>query len=215
LTRRTTAVLVYWIVRSLKWYEKIGVKKELLRVREQLPDERAHYSRGTWDIEFYFEGMGWKEIQAIREDGTKFVPMVIEPSWGVDRVVLAVLFSAYDEEEKRKLFRFAPIVAPYTVAVFPLVSKDGLPEKAWDIYTNLLDEEINAVYDEKGSIGRRYRRQDEIGTPWCITVDYQTLEDGTVTIRDRDSMEQVRVKSAEVVEWIRERMKSWNESQRK
>ena len=229
--------IVYWIVRSLKWYERIGVKKELLRVREQLPDERAHYSRGTWDIEFYFEGMGWKEIQgiahrgtydlsrhqehsgksfeAVRADGTKFVPMVIEPSWGVDRVVLAVLFSAYDEEEKRKLFRFAPIVAPYTVAVFPLVSKDGLQEKAWEIYLNLLDEGINAVYDEKGSIGRRYRRQDEIGTPWCITIDYQTPEDGTVTIRDRDSMEQVRINSDEVVEWIRKRVKNWNASQRK
>lgn len=229
--------LVYWIVRSLKWYEKIGVKKELLRVREQLPDERAHYSQGTWDIEFYFEGMGWKEIQgiahrgtydlsrhqehsgksfeAVRPDGTKFVPMVIEPSWGVDRVVLAVLFSAYDEEEKRTLFRFAPIVAPYTVAVFPLVSKGGLPEKAWEIYMNLLDEEINAVYDEKGSIGRRYRRQDEIGTPWCITVDYQTLEDDTVTIRDRDTMEQERIPVSEVVEWIRTRMKNWSASQRK
>ena len=221
--------VVYWIVRSLEWFEKIGVRKDLLRVREQLPEERAHYSEGTWDVEFYFGSMGWKEIEgiahrgtydlrrhsehagkpfeAVRSDGTKFTPMVVEPSWGVDRVVLALLFSAYDEDGKRKLFRFRPAVAPYTVAVFPLVSKDGLPEKAWELYMSLLDSGINAVYDEKGSIGRRYRRQDEVGTPWCITVDHQSLEDNTVTIRDRDSMEQVRVPVTGVVEWIRKRMK--------
>ncbi len=220
--------MIYWIVESLRWFESIGVPLERLRIRQQLPDERAHYSMDTWDIEFYFDDLGWKEIEGIahrsdydlsrhqqfsgedftatREDGSKFVPWVIEPSWGLERTILAVLYSAYREDEKRTYLALDPKVAPYKVAVFPLVSKDGLPEKAKEVY-NMLRRYFRVFYDEKGSIGKRYRRMDEIGTPFCITIDYQTLEDGTVTIRERDSMEQVRIPISGVIEWISEHLR--------
>ncbi len=223
--------MVFWIVKSVQFFLSVGVDPKRIRVREQLPDERAHYSMGTWDVEFRFDDLGWREIEgiahrgtydlsrhqkyagksfeAVRPDGTKFIPMVIEPSWGVERTILAILYSAYRKDEKRTWLKLSPRIAPYTVAVFPLVTKDGLPEVAREIYKELR-KEFPAFYDEKGNIGKRYRRQDEIGTPFCVTVDYQTLEDGTVTIRDRDSMEQVRVQKEEVAAWIRERVKSWS-----
>ncbi len=220
--------MVYWIVESLRWFESVGVPLERLRVRQQLPDERAHYSMDTWDVEFFFDDLGWKEIEGIahrtdydlkrheeysgreiratRGDGSKFIPWVIEPSWGLERTILAILYSAYREEEKRTFLSLHPRVAPYKVAVFPLVSKDGLPEKARKIY-NIVKKYFHAFYDEKGSIGKRYRRMDEIGTPYCITIDHQTLQDDTVTIRERDSMSQERISISEVVDWLSARLR--------
>ncbi len=222
--------MIFWIAKSVDFFVSVGVDPKRIRVREQLPDERAHYSMGTWDVEFRFDDLGWQEIEgiahrgtydlsrhqefsgksfeAVRPDGSKFIPMVIEPSWGVERTILAMLYSAYRKDEKRTYLRIHPQVAPYVVAVFPLVSKDGLPEIAREIYKEIRTE-FRAFYDEKGNIGKRYRRQDEIGTPFCITVDYQTREDETVTIRDRDTMQQERVHKDEVVAWIREHVKNW------
>jgi glycyl-tRNA synthetase len=138
------------------------------------------------------------------------VPYVVETAVGVDRTVLMLLADAYREEEvegeTRVVLGLAPRMAPTKAAVFPLVKKDGLPELAREIVQGLHRAAIPAFYDEAGSIGRRYRRQDEAGTPWCVTVDGQTAEDGTVTIRDRDSLEQVRVDASRVREWIRERL---------
>jgi glycyl-tRNA synthetase len=219
--------MIYWIASSLRFLELVGVDPERVRIRQQLPEERAHYSRDTWDVEFRFDDLGWKEIEGIahrgdydlsrhrqfsgsdkfvvKKDGREFIPRVIEPSWGVERVVLAVLYSSFNEGERTWL-ALKPWVAPVQVAVFPLVSKDGLPEKARKIY-NRLRCTFRAEYDEKGSIGKRYRRQDEIGTPFCVTVDHRTLEDGTVTVRERDSMEQVRVKVEELEGYLKEKVR--------
>ncbi|MHC4458266.1 MAG: His/Gly/Thr/Pro-type tRNA ligase C-terminal domain-containing protein, partial [Planctomycetota bacterium] len=139
----------------------------------------------------------------------RFIPYVIEPSAGIDRSALAFLVDAYDEEEvrgeQRNLLRFNPALAPVKVGVFPLVKRDGMPETAEKIY-NDLKKYFNCFYDEKGAIGRRYRRQDEAGTPFCITVDGQTREDNTVTVRDRDSMEQVRVSTDQLLSHLREKL---------
>ncbi len=222
--------MVYWVVESLRFLELVGVDMGRVRIRQQLPDERAHYSMDTWDVEFRFDDLGWKEIEGVahrsdydlsrhakysgndkyrikREDGTEFVPWVIEPSFGVERVILSILYSSYREDEKRVWLSFKPWVAPVQVAVFPLVSKDGLPEKATKI-RDLLRRFFRVEYDEKGSIGKRYRRQDEVGTPYAVTVDYQTLEDNTVTVRERDSMAQERVGVDDLVDYLLERM-SW------
>jgi glycyl-tRNA synthetase len=150
------------------------------------------------------------------DDETKerFIPFVIEPSGGIDRTALALLCEAYDEDEApdesgkmqaRTVLRFHPRVAPVKVAVFPLVKKDGMPEKARAIY-EAVRPHLAAFYDEKGAVGRRYRRQDEAGTPFSVTVDGQTMADGTVTVRDRDSMKQERITSAEVLAYVRARM---------
>jgi glycyl-tRNA synthetase len=136
------------------------------------------------------------------EKREKVVPHVIEPSQGVDRAFLAFLIDAYTQEEDRIVLKLHPKLAPYKVGVFPLVNKDGLNEIARKVYEEL-KKEFTSFYDEKGSIGRRYARQDEIGTPFCITIDYQTKEDNTVTIRDRDTKEQVRVKIEELKEILR------------
>ncbi len=220
--------MVYWIVESLRFFELVGVDMERIRIRQQLPEERAHYSADTWDVEFRFDDLGWKEIEGIahrtdydlkrhrefsgsekyavkREDGTPFIPWVIEPSWGVERTVLTILYSSYREDEKRTYLALKPWVAPVQVAVLPLVAKDGLPEKAREV-AEVLRKHFRVEYDEKGSVGRRYRRQDEIGTPYAVTVDYQTLEDATVTVRERDTMEQVRVEIGELVSYLRERV---------
>ncbi|MBU7023478.1 MAG: hypothetical protein HXS40_04860 [Theionarchaea archaeon] len=134
--------------------------------------------------------------------GKKFVPHVLELSFGIDRNLLMLLDLAYTEEEERVVLKFPSVVAPYIVAVFPLVSKGGLPELAYEVYLELR-KECDAFFDEKGSIGKRYRRQDEIGTPFCVTVDYDSLEDGTVTLRDRDTMDQVRVHKDDVVSAVK------------
>jgi glycyl-tRNA synthetase len=207
-----------WMDDRLRWYTDLGIRSDHLRLREHGPDELSHYSSATSDIEYLFP-MGWSELEGIanRGDfdlrqhaefsgekleyvdtatGERYVPHVIEPSAGADRAALAFMVDAYDEEEvegrQRTLLRLHPRLAPVKVAVLPLVNRDGMPELARELYEDLRTR-IPAEYDSGGSIGKRYRRQDEIGTPWGVTVDGQTLEDRTVTLRDRDSLEQSRV----------------------
>ncbi|UCF10990.1 MAG: glycine--tRNA ligase [Candidatus Bipolaricaulota bacterium] len=253
----------YWRDRRVAWYESLGLDSDRLRLREHGPDERAHYSCGTADIEYAYpfleegefgelEGVSHRgdfdlrshiEGKLIREgdelvvecneDGTprhpgsgkdlsyfddatgeKIIPHVIEPAGGADRTALAFLCEAYAEDaipdendvpQERVVLRLHPQLAPVKVAVFPLTKKDGMPERARELYGDL-KAVCNAAYDEKGSIGRRYRRQDESGTPFCVTVDGQTGEDGTVTVRDRDSTKQQRVPGDELVAILRERL---------
>ncbi len=220
----------YWLDRRLSWYTDYGIKKEKLRLRPHAGDELAHYAKGCSDVEYEFP-IGWQELEGIAnrtdfdlkshvdysgkdlsyyDDATKerYVPYVIEPSAGADRSTLAFLVDAYDEDgpenDRRAVLRFHPSLAPIKVAVFPLMRKAGHPEKAMDIVETLRPHAA-VTYDQAGSIGRRYRRQDEIGTPLCVTVDYQTLDDDTVTLRDRDSMEQERVAVADLIEIVKRR----------
>ena len=207
----------YWKEFCMNWLYDLGLSKEHLRLRDHSPEELAFYSRGTSDIEYTFP-FGWGELWGIADrtdydlmrhqehsgedmsyfdqvSGERYVPYCIEPSLGADRVTLAFLCEAYDEEELeggdvRTVLRFSPKLAPVKVAVLPLSKK--LNEKAEEVFS-MLSANYAAQYDDTGSIGKRYRRQDEIGTPYCVTVDFDTLEDGTVTIRHRDSMEQERI----------------------
>ncbi|PKM92170.1 MAG: glycine--tRNA ligase, partial [Euryarchaeota archaeon HGW-Euryarchaeota-1] len=211
----------YWLWQITDWLiNGLGIKKENIRLREHLKEELSHYSVATFDVEYNFP-FGWKEIVGMADRGNydltqhstasgqdldyfddetneKVRPVVAaEPSVGVDRVFLALLCEAYTEEEvkgeQRVLLKLKPEFSPVFVGILPLVKKGGLSEKAQDVF-NLLNNEFVCFYDEKGSIGRRYRRLDEIGAPFAITVDFQTLEDETVTVRERDSMKQERVK---------------------
>ncbi|MCK5651953.1 MAG: glycine--tRNA ligase, partial [Gemmatimonadetes bacterium] len=168
------------------------------------------HNRTDFDLTRHQEYSG-KRLEYIDSgSGQRFVPYVIETSLGIDRTVLVVLADAYREEEvegeTRVVLSIDPSLAPTKVAVFPLVKKDGLPEIATRLQQDLRKAAIPSFYDAAGSIGRRYRRQDEAGTPWCVTVDGQTTDDGTVTIRDRDSLEQIRISSEGVLPWIRERL---------
>jgi len=208
----------YWLEERLNWYMKLGIKKENLRLREHSEEELAHYARKCYDIDYNFP-MGWSELEGVAnrtdfdlkqhmehtgkgltylDEETKehIVPFIIEPSVGVDRSVLAVLCDAYDEEtvrgELRVLFRFNPDIAPFKVAVLPLSRKENLTALAKDVYTDLRPC-FMTQYDDTQSIGRRYRRQDELGTPFCVTIDFQSLEDNQATIRERDTMNQIRV----------------------
>jgi glycyl-tRNA synthetase len=220
-----------WMEDRMRWYTNLGIRGGHLQLREHGPDELSHYSSATSDIEYLFP-MGWSELEGIanRGDfdltqhakfsgekleyvdtatGDRYVPHVIEPSAGADRAMLAFMVDAYDEEEVegrgRTLLRLHPRLAPVKVAVLPLVSKDGMPEKARAVYEDLR-RRMPTEYDEGGSIGKRYRRQDEIGTPWGVTIDGQTMEDDTVTLRDRDSLEQVRVPIAELGDELERRL---------
>ena len=216
----------YWKKFCEDWLLGLGMKKENIRLRDHSPEELVFYSKATTDIEYAFP-FGWGELWGIadrtdydltnhmnmsKEDFTyldpetseRYVPYCIEPSLGADRVALAFLCNAYDEEEiaegdTRTVLHLHPALAPYKVAVLPLSKK--LSEKAEEVYTQL-SKKFMCEYDETGSIGKRYRREDEIGTPYCVTVDFDTLEDNTVTIRDRDTMEQIRVKIDELDAWI-------------
>ncbi|HSM59247.1 MAG TPA: glycine--tRNA ligase [Longimicrobiales bacterium] len=219
-----------WKADRMAWHEGLGIRKERLRFHEHGADELAHYAKKAFDIEYEFP-FGWKEFEGIHNrtdfdlarhqersgkrleyidpaSNERYVPYVIETSMGVDRTLLVVLVDAYREEEvdgeTRVVLGLQARLAPIKVAVFPLVKKDGLPELAARVHEGLRRAAIPSFYDESGAIGRRYRRQDEIGTPWCVTVDGQTSEDGTVTIRERDSLEQVRVGADHVVAWVRE-----------
>jgi glycyl-tRNA synthetase len=221
-----------WMEVRMQWHKDLGINPDKLRFHEHGPDELAHYAKKAFDVEYEFP-FGWKEFEGIhnRTDfdlsrhqeysgkrleyidpatNERYVPYVIETSMGVDRTTLVVLADAYREEEvegeTRVVLGLNPQIAPTKAAVFPLVKKDGMPEIAVKIQEALRAAAIPAFYDLSGAIGRRYRRQDEVGTPWCITVDGQSVEDQTVTIRDRDSLEQVRVGSDKVVSWIRERL---------
>ena len=220
----------YWKEFCENWLISLGMKKENIRLRDHSPEELSHYSNGTTDIEFAFP-FGWGELWGIadrtdydlkqhmehsKEDMTyldpetneKYIPYCIEPSLGCDRVALAFLCNAYDEEEiaegdVRTVLHLHPALAPYKVAVLPLSKK--LSDKAEEVYA-MLSKKFMCDYDEAGSIGKRYRREDEIGTPYCITIDFDTLEDESVTIRDRDTMEQVRVKIDELDKWLQEKI---------
>lgn len=222
----------YWKDARWKWHLSLGLREEKLRFHQHTPEELAHYAKKAFDIEYEFP-FGWKEFEGIHNrtdfdlarhqeysgkrleyidapSNKRFVPYVIETSVGVDRTLLVVLTDAYHEEvvegEERVVLKLAPGLAPLKVAVFPLVKKDGLPEMAEKLHKELRAAAVPSFYDAAGSIGRRYRRQDEAGTPWCVTVDGQSNEDGTVTIRDRDSLEQIRVPAGGVLGWIREKL---------
>jgi glycyl-tRNA synthetase len=208
----------HWMQARMDWYVRLGIRAEGLRLRAHGEDELSHYSSATSDIEYLYP-IGWSELEGVANrgdydlrqhaehsgekldyvdpgSGERYMPHVIEPAAGVGRTVLALLCDAYDEEEvegrQRTLLRLHPQVAPVKVAVLPLLNKDGQPEKARAIYEDLR-RRMPSEFDTGGSIGKRYRRQDEIGTPWGVTVDHQTMEDDTVTLRDRDSLEQVRI----------------------
>lgn len=208
-----------WKKDCWEWYLALGVNKENLRFREHEKDELSHYSSMTFDIEYKFP-FGWGELMGLAYRGDydltqhskfsgkdlsyldpftneKYIPHVIEPSFGADRTLLVTLIDAYDEDEvdgeKRTVMRFDPKIAPVKAAIFPLMKKDELTGIAKGIF-DTLKKKFDIEYDDSGAIGKRYRRQDEIGTPFCITVDYDTINDQTVTIRERDSMKQERVK---------------------
>jgi len=222
----------YWRAYCRDFLLNLGIKEENLRLRDHSQKELAFYSKATTDFEYLFP-MGWGELWGVAdrtdydlgrhiecsgqdlsyfdpETNEKYVPYVIEPSLGVERVILAFLCEAYDEEvldaeknDVRTVLHFHPAIAPVKAAILPLSKK--LSDKALEIY-NSLSKKFNCEYDDAGSIGKRYRRQDEIGTPYCVTIDFDTLEDNSVTIRDRDSMEQVRLPIAELEKWLEEKL---------
>ncbi len=208
----------HWLGQRMAWYKELGIRPDHLRLRAHAQEELSHYSSATSDVEYLFP-IGWQELEGIanRGDfdltqhakhsgqkldyndtvtGQRYVPHVIEPAAGADRATLAFLVDAYDEDEiegeTRTVLRLHPQLAPVKVAVLPLVRKDGQPELAGTVYRELR-ERLHAEYDEGGAIGRRYRRQDEIGTPWAVTIDHQSLQDQTVTLRDRDTLGQARI----------------------
>lgn len=200
----------YWKQERMKWYESLGMSH--LRFRNHEDHERAHYARRATDIE-YQAPFGWSEFEGIHDRGDfdlknhrltyeDYTPWVIETSGGVDRAALFFLLEAYTEEEKRIVLKLDPRLAPKKVAVFPLVAnKPELVTKAKSIYDGLKTRFVTA-WDDRGNIGKRYMAQDEAGTPWCVTIDYQTLEDDTVTVRDRDTMKQDRVNISKLIEFI-------------
>jgi glycyl-tRNA synthetase len=208
----------HWLRERYDWYVGLGIRPDHLQLRAHDPDELSHYSSATSDVEYLFP-MGFSELEGIANrgdfdltqhakfsrqnldyvdtaSGARYLPHVIEPAAGADRATLAFMVDAYDEDEiegeTRTVLRLHPQLAPVKVSVLPLVKKDGQPELAREVYQSLR-ERVQAEYDEGGAIGRRYRRQDEIGTPWAVTIDHQSLEDRTVTLRDRDSLTQERV----------------------
>src|SRR6201991_1496809 len=208
----------HWLDQRLNWYLDLGIRPDHLRLRPHDADELSHYSSGTSDVEYLFP-IGWSELEGIANRGNfdltqhaeysgqkleyvdtatkeRYVPHVIEPAAGADRAMLAFLVDAYDEDEiegeQRTVLRLHPVLAPVKVAGLPLVRKDGQPELAQRIYQDLR-RRMQAEMDVSGAIGRRYRRQDEIGTPWAVTIDHHSLEDRTVTLRDRDSLTQDRI----------------------
>jgi glycyl-tRNA synthetase len=223
----------HWLQERFDWYVNLGIRGDHLRLRAHDPDELSHYSSGTSDVEYLFP-IGWLELEGIanRGDfdlkqhaeysrqnleyvdtatGDRYIPHVIEPAAGADRAMLAFLVDAYDEDEiegeSRTVLRLHPLLAPVKVAILPLVKKDRQPELAREVYLEVRDR-VQAEYDEGGAIGRRYRRQDEIGTPWAVTIDHQSLDDRTVTLRDRDSLEQDRIAIDELGDELERRLRS-------
>jgi len=215
----------YYMAKVQDFYLKVlQVPSKLFRFRELSEEEKAFYNRIHWDMEIFTESLGGfkeaggihyrtdhdlsghqkgsKKKMEINVQGKKFIPHVLELSFGVDRNLLMLLDIAYTEEEERIVLKFPHSVAPYTVAVFPLMRRDGLPELAHKVFLEL-KKEFDVFYDERGSIGKRYRRQDEIGTPFCVTIDYESLKNDTVTVRDRDTMEQIRVSRSQAADTIR------------
>ncbi len=225
------AVFEEWKARRMQWQLDLGIREEKLRFHEHGPDELAHYAKKAFDIEYEFP-FGWKEFEGIHNrtdfdlsrhqefSGKKleyvnpqakdrFVPYVVETSLGADRLVLVVLADAYREEqiegEKRVVLALKPSLAPIKIGVFPLVKKDGMPELARSLYDDLRGR-FNAFYDDGGSIGRRYRRQDEAGTPYGVTIDGQSVQDQTVTVRDRDTLVQDRIAIDKLIPYLNERL---------
>jgi glycyl-tRNA synthetase len=221
----------YWCQQRYDWYVSHGISSDKLRLRPHDADELSHYSSGTSDVEFLFP-WGWDELEGIanrgdydltqhaqhsgerleyfdQATGTHYVPHVIEPAAGATRTMMAFLMAAYDEEEvngeTRIVLRLDHRIAPYQIAVLPLSKKDTLTPVAREVFT-ALSPQFMCDYDETQAIGRRYRRQDEVGTPFCITVDFESLDDGAVTVRERDSMAQERVAIGELTTFFRERL---------
>ncbi len=217
--------LNYWLEERLRWYINLGIKQDNLRLRQHGQDELAHYARNCYDIDYLFP-MGWSEIEGIANRGDfdlrqhseysgknldyfdgdtngHYLPIIIEPSAGVDRSLLAFLIDAYDEEpdkdELRVLLHLHPDLAPYKAAILPLSRRPPLVALAKDVYDSVR-RHLMVAYDNSQSIGRRYRRQDEIGTPFCVTVDFESLNDNQVTIRDRDTMNQIRIPIEELTQ---------------
>ena len=221
----------HWMGERMRWYTDLGIRPDHLILRAHGADELSHYSSATSDIEYLFP-MGFSELEGIADrgnfdltqhaehsgekleyvdqtSGERYLPHVVEPAAGVDRAMLAFLVDAYEVEEvegrERTVLRLHPKLAPVKVAVLPLLAKEGMDERAREIFTSLR-RKLVAEYDAGGSIGKRYRRQDEIGTPWGVTIDHQTMEDATVTLRDRDSLEQTRVAADELEQLLLERL---------
>ncbi len=222
----------YWRGFCRDWHYSLGIKEENLRLRDHDPEELCFYSKATTDFEYLFP-FGWGELWGVAdrtdydltqhintsgksldyfdpETNERYIPYVIEPSLGVERLFLTILTEAYDEEvvdaeknDTRVVLRLHPTLAPFKCAILPLSKK--LNEQATEIFTSL-SKKFNVDYDDAGSIGKRYRRQDEIGTPFCITYDFESIEDGCVTVRDRDTMEQVRLPIADLEKYIEEKI---------
>ncbi|MGH3049212.1 MAG: glycine--tRNA ligase, partial [Gaiellaceae bacterium] len=219
----------YWIAERLAWHRGLGLRERNLRVREHGEEERSHYSSATSDLEYLYP-IGWQELEGVANrgsfdltqhtdnsgtkleyvgpDGERYTPHVIEPAVSIERIFVALLCDAYHEEvvgeRERTVLRLHPKVAPVKAAILPLVPRDdGMASRARALYEELRRRHV-VEHDDSGQIGRRYRRQDEIGTPWAFTIDEQTLSDETVTVRDRDSLEQERLPLAGVGDWLDE-----------
>jgi glycyl-tRNA synthetase len=225
----------YWVNERFQWYVDYGIDASKLRRYEHPKEKLAHYCIACTDIEYEYP-FGWGELEGIacrtdfdlkshseasgkdlryfdQETKERYFPWVVEPAAGVDRAALTFLIDAYDEEvvegEKRAVLHFHPEIAPITLAVLPLVKKEGMPEKALEIDAELRRARFSTFYDESAAIGRRYRRQDEVGTPYCVTIDGDTMKDDVVTVRLRDSMQQERVKVRELAAWVAANMRAW------
>ncbi len=224
--------LEFWCEERMKWFQSLGINKEKLRLRPHGEDELAHYSSACYDIEYKFD-FGWSELEGIADRGTfdldqhmnasnkkltyfdqinnkHFVPAVVEASAGVDRSLLTILADAFTQEEvngeSRTVLKLSPKIAPIKVAVFPLMNKNNMPEISQKIVDDIRNSGIASFYDAGGSIGKRYRRQDEAGTPFGITVDHDTLEDNTVTLRDRDTMKQERISIDKIIDILNKKL---------
>ena len=219
----------FWKRERMNWYLGLGIRKEKLRFREHGADERAHYAKSAWDIEYDSPFGGWKECEGIHNRGDwdlsrhakfsgedmayfdeekkeKFIPWVVETSGGVDRALLFFLLDAYRQDGGRIVLSLHPRLAPHKIAVFPLLAnKSELAEKARMIYSDL-KMNFPAAWDDRGNIGKRYYAQDEIGTPWCVTIDFQTLEDGTATVRDRDTAKQERIAVSHLCDFFNKKL---------
>jgi glycyl-tRNA synthetase len=222
----------HWLEERLNWFKRLGIREENLRVREHAQQELSHYAKATYDIEYNYAAMGWTELEGVanrtdfdlrahaqhsgkgltyfdEESNEHIVPYVIEPAVGVDRTFLVLLYDAYREEEvrdeKRVYLALHPAIAPIKVAVLPLSRNEKLTPLAREVHAALRPH-FMTQFDDAQSIGRRYRRQDEIGTPLCVTIDFESLDDNAVTIRERDSMEQSRVRIEELVSVLRDKL---------
>jgi glycyl-tRNA synthetase len=220
----------YWRQQRWDFYKEIGINMEKLRWHKHGENELAHYAKAAYDIEYEFP-FGWQELEGVHnrtdfdlsrhkeatnkdlrymddQRNEKYIPYIIETSAGCDRTLLTLLVDAYDEVEingeQRVFMRLSPKISPIKAAVFPLVKKDGMPEYATNVYDEL-KKKFKVFYDVSGAVGRRYARMDEAGCPFCVTIDGQTMEDDTMTLRDRDSMEQKRVKIAELIYFLTEK----------